>query len=133
MSPTSHSLALLRKNGWIACVVEKWIDQAGIRKDAFGFGDILAASPRERRTMLVQTTSLPNVPARVKKIQGIPEAGAWLASGSEIEVHGWTLLAGVWRVKRVQLVGADMRPVVTVKVPRRTRNAAAWQPGELFG
>ena len=83
--------------------------------------------------MLVQTMSLANVSSRVRKIQGKPEAAAWLSSGGAIEVHGWTLLAGVWRVKRVQLVGADMSPVVTVKVPRQTRNAAAWQPGELFG
>jgi hypothetical protein len=132
MSPTTSSLKLLRKSGWIATVVEQFIAKANIRRDCFGFADILAAHPRERRMMLVQTTSLANVSTRVKKIQGKPEAAAWLSSGGIIEVHGWTLRAGLWRVKRVEIRAADTAPIVIIRPPKRTRGAAAWQPARLF-
>lgn len=131
-SPTSRTLALLRRSGWIVTVVERFIPQAGIRRDAFGFADILAAHPAERRVLLVQTTSLANVSARVRKIQAKPEAATWLASGGGIEVHGWVLRGGRWRVKRVEIRAGDLSPVTIVQPPRRTRGAARWRPASLF-
>ncbi len=46
-SPTQRSLALLRKQGWSAYVVERWVAQARKRIDVAGFGDILAWKPNE--------------------------------------------------------------------------------------
>lgn len=48
---TQRSLKELRENGWIAHVVEKWINipnapGGGKRIDVWGFGDILACRPR---------------------------------------------------------------------------------------
>lgn len=86
-SPTENSLAYLRENGWTAEVVERWIPGANIRKDLWGFVDIVAI--RGEKTLGVQTTSYSNVSARVRKIQEsdmlplVREAG-WL-----IHVHGW--------------------------------------------
>lgn len=89
MTPTQLSLKRLRDTGWTACVVEKWIPQIKQRKDAFGFGDLLAVRVGDPGATLVQTTSASNVSARRRKILATPEAGIWKAAGNRIEVHGW--------------------------------------------
>jgi hypothetical protein len=121
LSPTARTLDALRKSGWIACVVERFIQQRNIRVDAFGLADVLAAHPRNRTILLVQATSLSNVSARVKKIQGRPEAQAWLAAGGAIEVWGWTRQAGKWKAKVVAITAEDMQAEVIVSLPRRRR------------
>lgn len=91
-SPTSRSLAKLRKDGWLCCVVEKFsrFPPPGHRIDAFGFGDILCA--RGDETLLVQATDGTSVSKRVEKIKHIPAADFWLQSSTRrIEVHGWRL------------------------------------------
>ena len=45
MTPSKRTLDRLAKDGWYACVVERYIQQIHRRKDAFGFGDILAMHP----------------------------------------------------------------------------------------
>jgi hypothetical protein len=89
-SPTQRSLALLRKAG-IADVVERWIGggKFRVRKDCFGFGDILACNPVNGAITLVQTTSGSNSAARKTKILECDLARVWLLSGGGIEVHSW--------------------------------------------
>lgn len=96
-SPTSRSLAKLRALGFSAAVVEKWVpaSPAGfkgpiITRDAFNFGDILAMKIGIAGALLVQCTTGSNLAARRTKIQGIPEAGIWLASGNSIWLMGWS-------------------------------------------
>lgn len=60
---------------------------AGVRKDLFGFGDILAVKPGE--FLIVQTTAASGQAARRSKIIALPEAGQWLRAGGRIMVHGW--------------------------------------------
>jgi len=81
MTPTARTLAALRRAGFIACTVEKWIAQRGIRMDCFGFADILAARPVDRRIGLMQATIAANASARVAKIKSKPEASGWLKAG----------------------------------------------------
>jgi len=107
-SPTHNSLTMLRGEGWIAEVVERWIPGMNIRKDLFGFVDILAL--KDGQTLAVQTTSDSNVSARVKKItesELLPELrkAGWL-----IHVHGWRKAAKirggkteVWKQRVVDL------------------------------
>ena len=90
-SPTARSLSFLRRAGFIACVVERWIPHANIRSDAFAFGDLLAAHPGKRVVMLVQVTTNDHVAARLKKAKAQPELFAWLKAGGTFEVHVWTL------------------------------------------
>lgn len=97
MSPTARSMAELRKGGYSCCVVEKWVPASPkgfkgpiITRDAWNFGDILAARVGESGALLVQTTSGPNVSARLAKIRSIAEAGIWLAAGNRIVIHGWS-------------------------------------------
>ena len=91
-SPTRHTLEHCRKRGWIACVVEKWIRGKNIRVDVLGFGDVLALDGQPG-SLLIQTTTTDNAPARVKKIktERRDNALAWLEAGNRIVVHGWAL------------------------------------------
>lgn len=101
-SPTQRSLADLRKNGWIAEVVERWIPGANIRKDLFGFVDIVAVRDGEK-PLLVQTTSRSNVSARLKKIAAA-EILPLLLSNFRVEVHGWAKNSkGRWEVRVVNV------------------------------
>lgn len=86
-SPTQRSLKHLRKAGYLAGVVEKWIPQVRQRKDLFGFIDILAL--REGEIVGVQATTGSNVASRVEKIANHENVGAVRKAGIRILVHGW--------------------------------------------
>jgi hypothetical protein len=129
VSPTARTLAALRKAGWIACVVERWLPKVELRRDAFGFGDILACRPLDRQVLLVQATSLANVGARVAKIKSKPEAAAWIRSGGAIECWGWAKRGDRWRAKIVEVKGEALEPVIVTKPGRRQRAMAL---GDLF-
>jgi hypothetical protein len=98
VTPTQLSLRHLRDDGWTAEVVEHWNPHARIRQDLFGFVDILAL--RGPDTLAVQTTTVSNVPARVRKIAGSPLVGAVREAGWLIHVHGWRKKAGRWELAR---------------------------------
>ena len=100
MTPTARSLALLRKEGWIAQVVEQTIRGAGIvfKRDLFTIGDIIAI--REERTLLVQTTSANNFSSRLQKVGDCEYLPAIRKAGWQIELHGWAKRKGRWRVRR---------------------------------
>jgi hypothetical protein len=110
VSPTSRSLKHLRDNGFIATKVEQVLHMPGrpfpMKRDAFGFGDLLIAGPPGYGAGLVQVTDSSSITHRIKKIQGIAKdltdekqvkeaiaanenAIKWLTSGNHIMVHGW--------------------------------------------
>ena len=89
MTPTQRSLKYLRDRGWTCHIVEKWVPQAKRRIDAFGFGDILGYSAEYPGATLFQTTSGPNLAARVTKIEENCNALGWIRAGNRIVVHGW--------------------------------------------
>lgn len=107
MTPTQRSLKLLRSEGWLVAVVEKWNSHVKIRQDLFGFGDLLAV--RGDLVMLVQTTSGSNVAARRQKIIDTPASATWLAGvWREIEIHGWRKVGArgkrkLWECRREKL------------------------------
>jgi len=90
MSPTSRTLELLRKEGKVADVAERWNSFTRQRRDLFGFLDVIALG--ENETWGIQCTSTGNISARVKKICGEcrENALAWLNAGNKIEVIGWS-------------------------------------------
>jgi hypothetical protein len=104
-SPTARSLEHLRKQGYTVDVVERWIGggKFKVRKDLFGFGDLLAV--RESEVVIVQTTSGDNVASRVKKIASDELAAAVAAvrrAGIRIVVHGWRKNASNrWQLREV--------------------------------
>jgi hypothetical protein len=107
VTPTARSLKLLRDAGYIAAVVEAWLPYAGVRRDAFGFGDVLAAHPGAQSILLVQATTLDHVGARLTKARARAELAVWLAAGGAFEVHGWGRRGRRWHCKRVAVQNAD--------------------------
>lgn len=111
-SPTSRSLEECKRRGWRACVVERWMPQAGRRIDLFGFIDIVALDG-EPGLIGIQATSTGNAPARVKKIREEcwEAASDWLAAGNRVVVWGWSKrgLKGkrkLWRLKEYEVSDA---------------------------
>jgi len=123
MTPLGRSLVWLRRQGFIACAVERWLPRCNRRRDAFGFGDILAASPRDGVVLLVQATTAAHVAGRLDKAREIPELAGWLRAGAAFEVHGWFLRAGRWHVRRVAVAAGDLAGVVLSRRPGRRRRS----------
>jgi hypothetical protein len=93
-SPTQRSLKLLRSDGWICAIVEKWNPHAKIRQDMFGFIDIICI--RGNETLAVQACAYGGVSDRIKKIEEAEMVGAVREAGWQIRVIGWrkTVTAG---------------------------------------
>ena len=108
-SPAQRSLAYLKKNGFIAAVVEKWNPYARVRQDLFGFIDIVAFDYFNGKIFGVQTTSTGNMNARIKKIISIPEAKYWLQAGATIFVHGWSKKGAAGRRKTYQIKVVEVK------------------------
>lgn len=104
-SPTERTLALLRKEGHLTAVVEKFNPYIKIRQDLFGFIDVVAIHPKVVGVLAVQTTSGTNLMTRIAKAQKLKALKAWLISGNHLEFHGWRKMgkAGkrkLWQVDR---------------------------------
>ena len=106
MSPTERSLALLRKQGYEAAVVERWNPHAKLRQDLFGFADIMAVRPGSPPVML-QVTSRTNHAARRSKVLDSLSAHACAAAGMKVVVHSWGKLKAGWTLKEDVLTVAD--------------------------
>ena len=92
-SPTQRSLAFMRKSGFTACIVEKFLPARGGMKfprriDAFGIGDLLACRPGQ--IVLVQTTTAVHMADHRAKILAIPEFYKWKEAGGLVLLHGWS-------------------------------------------
>lgn len=78
MTPTARTLAYLRKEGWQAAVVEKYMKFGnmafGRRVDVWNWGDLLACHPGAgdypAQIALIQTTSSAGANARRRKLLG---------------------------------------------------------------
>jgi hypothetical protein len=99
---TQKTLALVKELGWRYYKAEYWQatpgqQRKGVRRDAFGFGDIDAIRPAPdgfpfpKQSVLIQSTSAGCISARRKKIlnECAGEAQDVLNSGRAIEIWGW--------------------------------------------
>lgn len=86
VSPTQRSLRQLRREGWLATVVEYWHAPSRRRRDLYGLWDILAV--RDGETLAVQTTST-GVAARIRKISDSEVTPFLRRAGWRLQVHGW--------------------------------------------
>jgi hypothetical protein len=129
MTPTALSLQLLRREGFMADVVERLLPHARVRKDLFGFGDVLAVMPGEA-LLAVQATSGSNVAARLAKAKALPALRIWL--GHRFGVWGWQLRSGRWTVRRVAFRAEDLVPVELTPRPRPRRATWGERQGSLF-
>jgi hypothetical protein len=99
MTPTQRTLKKLRDDGWIAEVVERWVPGANIRKDLFGWIDIMAL--RDGQTLAVQCTSYSNMSARVKKIEESETIAEVRKAGWYVWVIGWRKVNNRWTDRTV--------------------------------
>jgi hypothetical protein len=129
-TPTANTLAILRREGYLAAVVEKWIPKLNRRSDLWRFGDILAVHAQRREFLIVQTTTLGNVSSRLEKAKRQPELEQWLLAGGKFQVHGWTLKDGKRRVKRVEVLAGDLEAIVITNPRRKLKGN--WAPATLF-
>ena len=95
-SPTQLSLKKLREEGYaVVQVVEYWNAFARRRIDLFGFIDILAI--KDGDVLAVQTTTVGNSGARVKKISNHENVAEVRKANWTIHVHGWHKIDGRWK------------------------------------
>ena len=99
MSPTQLSLKWLREQGYLAETVEKWIPGANIRKDLWGWCDIVAI--RDGETVAVQCTSWDNISSRVRKIAESETICAVRKANWTVWVVGWKKKDNRWVHKLV--------------------------------
>ena len=101
VSPTQLSLKLLRNNGYLADVVERYNSFSRKRHDLYGIFDIVAC--RTGEIAFIQTTTASNVSARIHKIEDHPDIDIIRKSGATLLVHGWRKLKGRWSVRVVDV------------------------------
>ena len=95
---TPRTLKLLRDEGWLPAVVEHWNSFMRIRQDLFGWIDVLGVG--RQGTIAVQVCRRADMATRRNKIADSETVGKVREAGWIIEVHGWDLHDGKWRVKR---------------------------------
>jgi hypothetical protein len=100
-SPTQLTLKLLREEGWTVEVVERWVPGANIRKDLFGFIDLVAL--KGDMTLGVQATSYSNMGARIKKIENAELLSQVRRACWHLWVIGWRKQNNRWTHKIVDL------------------------------
>lgn len=128
MSPTARTLVYLRRSGFLAVPVERYIPQTTRKVDLFGVGDVLAVHPVRKEVLIVQATSRAHLSDRLRRVQQRHETALLLRAGVAVEAWGWFQRpSGKWEVHRV-VVQADSLDALPM-TPRRRR--ASRQP-ELF-
>lgn len=93
-SANNASKKALEAEGWTVAVVEQTIPRTFIKRDLYGFADLLACSP-SRGILAVQVTGGGHLAHRAAKIRLEPRSAIWLASGGRIQVHDWVKRAGM--------------------------------------
>lgn len=97
VSPTQRTLAAIKKQGFLAGIVEKFNrfgGAFGIRQDLFGFIDLVYLDTKRKCIVGVQCTGQHGHAAHKKKILGECRKAAktWLRCGCLIELWSWRKL-----------------------------------------
>ena len=121
MTPTGRTLLALRRSGYLAEGVERFIAQAGMRKDLFGIIDIVAIRRGEAGVLGIQATTAPNLSTRRRKAQASRALRTWLATGNRFELWAWSQCNGQWRIRRGALTLPDLAAFAVDLTPRRRR------------
>ena len=90
-SITPTAMQEMRAMGYLVARVEHWNPFAkpfGKRVDLFGCIDLLGIEPVNQITLGVQVTSRANVSQRLRKIESLDNALAWLRTGHGLQVWG---------------------------------------------
>lgn len=121
---TAKTLVELRKRGWSAQVVERWMPHTHVKVDLFGVIDIVAIRPAvgnlharaacgnpsgwcygcasPAQIVGIQVTgsrnSNGNIATHRTKILAEPRAKEWVAAGGALELWGWRMVGHRWRL-----------------------------------
>lgn len=126
-TPTARTLQTLRAAGWpLVERVERWIPGAGVRRDLFGIGDILAV--RDDEVLLVQATTGEHAQDRFRKMAQAPAVPVLCKRGWRLEVWAWRKTGPrggrkTWSFKRLVVCGLALLASVQL--------SAAW-PSDGF-
>ena len=90
-TPTSRTLQLLKGQGYIVDVCERWMRApshpgGGVRKDLFGFLDLVAI---QGCIVGIQCTSYAGRKPHKDKIEAIPAAQEWMNAGAMLVLVTW--------------------------------------------
>lgn len=87
-NPTTRTLKYLRERGWLAEKTEQpWNPFSKVRKDLFGFVDILAVKGDE--SLYIQATDRTSVSKRIHKIVEHGNLPLVKSASRRVEVWGW--------------------------------------------
>lgn len=103
MSPTSRSKQMMEKEGYKVWIVEQTIRIPGrtFKRDLFNAFDLIGL--RDSETKVVQTTTLSNLSARLKKLEENEYMADMRKAGWTMEAHGWRKLKTGWAAKIVDV------------------------------
>lgn len=107
-SPTERTLKLLKDRGYTPWIAEHYNAFSKRRHDLYNFIDVVGLHPKETGVLAVQTTSGANLAARIQKAELLSNYWKWLASGNDVEFHGWRKLKSGWEPKIVRVSYKDM-------------------------
>jgi hypothetical protein len=124
MTPTARTLDALRKSGYCADVVERFVkpkEGDGFKRDLFGCIDLVAVRRGEPGVLAIQATTAEHMAHRLAKARRRWELSAWLSAGNRFEVWGWYQLAGGrWQVRRAAILPGESEATISLP-PRRGR------------
>ena len=103
-SNLSRTLKVMRDEGYTCDVVERFIHQIRIRKDAFGFIDMIALKPNE--IIAVQVCSYSSHGTHRKKLLALENTKLWLQAGGKIQIRSWRKIKNKWQ-ERIQEINYD--------------------------
>jgi hypothetical protein len=135
MTPTARTLNILRRDGYTAGVVERWLPRCNIRVDLFGCIDLLAIRPGEP-VLAIQATSGSNHAARVAKSKAEPRLQTWLAAGGRFEIWSWSKRGErgkrkTWALRREEIAptAPDSAPPAEEKCENPRESCGSSVPG----
>lgn len=115
---STRSLAKLRKEGYLAQSVEKWIPQVKRTVDLFNLIDVIAVRSEPEPTILGVQACIGrgDVAKHIKKALEEPKLKLWLAAGGQFEIWSWAKRGPRgkvkhWTVKKTLLFLDDQKLV----------------------
>lgn len=85
-------MAWLKERGYTCCIAEHYNAFAHVRKDLFGWIDIVALHPNVQGVTGIQCTTGSNISARIHKAEALKGYGLWIAQGNVAMFMGWRKL-----------------------------------------
>jgi hypothetical protein len=82
-------MELLREAGYFVEKVEQVVHGTFIKRDCFGFFDLLAIKGDRSGVLGVQVTTQANKAAHVEKARMLEAVWTWLRAGNQIVIHSW--------------------------------------------